>query len=505
MVLLPAVSSTTLLSPTYEATSVETISVSKVNDPINKSDISSGHNNNNNSNHGTGTDTDKDNDNDNDTMGNITSACTLDVSNMFFSVYDGSDGNQNDEGDDVDVDVDGNIIDDMTLNAIDKNSAAATTTTNKNNNDTKTISCSSLESDAKVNIIIRDVIDVSKAHFPPEISEAVDGIAVSLPLPRPTMQQCIHQEKDGTSTPTICSGNRRWKVSRLHRMRSTTKASISTSPLPASTSTTTSTTLNPPKATSTPMLTGIMKKSATTTTNSKTMNNSNNKKGVTFHAVMTRKTIHRKDFTPQEKCASWITGEEFMAMRDSNLRLARELNNQMVSSFGSGMKEYREMKHPSINIDGSKSTTTLEDAGRGLERLSRPRVKEQAQRRQLLLNELAELRNHRIRYDSNDLAVLFRSYTEQSAIDARVVAQEDEKCAILCYTLSPSTTTATSSSTVTAAQKNERGSKTMTMLKQTQTSADFADERNDAETSSGCRRRASSKLVVTKTGERICS
>lgn len=508
MILSPSVSLEVVLTSTNSIETTETTSTTKVNDSINIATVSDIENNNNNHH--------------NNDMGNITSTCTLDLPDMFFNVNDGS-GQQNDG---FDVDAHGNVLDDIDLNATDNDTTTTSSTINN------------LFDSVDANVIIREGIEINEiCPMVPVTTPAAEEIAVSLPistgrLPEICMSTQPVRQNDRQKKANTRNGNRSCKDSRDDGTKSPTKES------------TTSCGTAHPEPTSMPP--SIVKKTSTTTTTTTTMmptmptmtDNKKEKKVVTFHTVMIRKTIHRKDFTPQEKFASWITGEEFMAMKDSCVRLARELNNHITSGTWLGSTTSRKIKHKTIVADGATSIDTMGDAGRGLERLSRPRVRQHLERRQVLLKELALIRQHRLRCDPDDLAVLFRSYTEQSAIDARVMGQEDQKRAILCYASPslppppPTTTTTTptitalaavaqiheqgrllslpttTTSTVTAlaaaaAQKHEQGSRTRTMKKRTPSTTVFSDTRNDAETSSSGRRRGTVTLSVAKTGKRI--
>jgi hypothetical protein len=217
-----------------------------------------------------------------------------------------------------------------------------------------------------------------------------------------------------------------------------------------------------------------------------------NRKSVAFRSVTIRKTLHRNDYTAQERVATWMTGEEFMEMRNSCLQIAREINWRASSSSSTnrgGGHHRRKSVRRTGGPDAADASST--DAARGLERLSRHRVKVQAERRQVLLDEIVALRQSGCTRNPDDLAALFRSYTARSAIEARAMGWEDEKRANNCYSSSPSPPPPTSSSSASAgAKKTKKGSRTVKPAL-----IDVADTRNDMDTFTVTRRRPSAGKI----------
>lgn len=209
------------------------------------------------------------------------------------------------------------------------------------------------------------------------------------------------------------------------------------------------------------------------------MTTTNMKKSVVFGSVTVRATLHRNDYTYKERVASWITVEEFLTMRQSCQRIARQMNDS--TSIKPGLLVWQQ--HPK---------TRSSDATRGLERLSKHRSRVHAERKQVLMDEIFFLREGRSRlrrYNPDEVAALFRSHTAPSAKEARAMGREDEKRAQACYNISPSSSSSSRPPHRRAALSEGGNSRGRTVKR---TSTSMVDEnRNDVDTES-CGRRETS-------------
>jgi hypothetical protein len=183
----------------------------------------------------------------------------------------------------------------------------------------------------------------------------------------------------------------------------------------------------------------ISRSSATTTTTTSR---------VQFDSIIIHPIPMRNQYTAREKLLTWYNGEEFMEMKTSALKLARQVDQKQnednststhstatesiwswssLSSL-SAFNEQRQEGH------GSKGESELDDP-RGLERILRKNIKKHSGRRRALNDELAFINKNRgsSHINADDLALLFRSYTAQSATEAVTMARTDEATARQIY------------------------------------------------------------------------
>jgi hypothetical protein len=171
---------------------------------------------------------------------------------------------------------------------------------------------------------------------------------------------------------------------------------------------------------------------------------------VQFDSIIIHPIPLRNQYTAREKLLTWYNGEEFMEMKTSALKLARQLDQQQqhgdnststhstaatesiwswssLSSL-SAFNEQRQEGH------GSKGESEPDDP-RGLERILRKNIKNHSGRRRALNDELAFINKNRgsSHINADDLALLFRSYTALSATEAVTMARTDEATARQIY------------------------------------------------------------------------